>query len=247
MTTYLTTPLQMTEKQDKYIVDLTVQRPNWIATLSGETYETVADVLVNQQLRAEKKVEKFIERKAASKAISALLAIQPTPTVAPTQPQTLKQVATKWINEVAAVADVQPAPTPEPTPVAAKPAPIQRLRQMIDLVPESPHLKFALTNDKGVVEFFSLDTVKSKYQGGKSYRRVCKLIGAPGNWHRGFMSVHQQLDIMRQWLRYGWEQGCKDYATKHGRCSRCDAYLSDPQSIAAKVGKDCAEALGWPW
>lgn len=243
-TTDLTTPLQITHKQDKYIVDLTAQRPNWIVMLKGEHYETVADVLVNQQLRAEKKVEKFIPRKAASSAIGALLTIKPTPTVAttPAQPQTLKEVATKWIDEAATTANAPQASAP-----VAKPAPIERLRQLVLQMPESPHLKFALTNDKGVIEFFSLDTVKSKYPNGKSYRRVCKLLGAPGNWNRAFMSVHQQLDIMRQWLRYGWEQGCKDYATKHGRCARCDAFLSDPQSIAAKVGKDCAEALGWPW
>lgn len=243
-TTDLTTPLQITHKQDKYIVDLTAQRPNWIVMLKGEHYETVADVLVNQQLRAEKKVEKFIPRKAASSAIGALLTIKPTPTVAttPAQPQTLKEVATKWIKEQGTT----PAPAITSEPAKTPPTPTQRLNQLIINLPDSPHLKFALTNALGVVEFFSLDEVKSKY-GKSTYRTVRKLIGAPGNWQRGYLSAHQQLDIMRQMIRYGWEQACKDYATKHGRCFRCDAYLSDARSRAAKVGKHCADILGWPW
>lgn len=250
-------PVNMTFKQHKFIVDLTAKRPNWIVQLTGEVYETVADVLVNEQIVLEAQkgsvnpaISKAISIKAASKAIDALLKIKPSETVAVTvvpdvQPQTLKQVATKWINEAAQPAPL-PIPPPAVTPTVAGPTPLQRMRQLVKLLPDGPHMKFALTNDKGVVEFFSLDEAKFK-SGTGTYRTVRKLLGSPGDWQRGYLSVHQQLDVMRQLLRYGWEQGCKDYAEKHGRCFRCDAHLSDERSRAAKMGKHCAQILGWPW
>jgi hypothetical protein len=249
------TPPVMSAKQHIYIVDLAAKRPNWLLQLSTEIKQTITDVLANEQIiQAALKglphpgVPKAITVSAASKAISALLGVKPSATldVTPGQPQSLKQVATKWINEAAAPTEQKPAPAAAAAAPVTPPTPAQRLRQMIKVLPDGPHMKFALTNDKGVLEFFSLDEVKSKYGTG-TYRSVRKLIGSPGGWQRGYLSVQQQLSIIRQLLAFGWEQACKDYAEKHGRCFRCDAHLSDERSRAAKLGKHCAEILGWPW
>lgn len=244
-------PPQITEKQHAYIVDLAAKRPAWIGILHGDLYETVVDVLLNEQIRLAKKAdptlvtaEKYVSLKRASSTIGALLNIKPSATVlAAPAPKTLKEVATGWIEQ--AEADKPFPATPETKPAVQAPSPIQRLCRLIDTMPNGSHIKFALTSPLGVVEFFSLDEVK-KY-GKVSFRAIRKLTGAPGSWHRGFLSVHQQLAIMQQLIGYGWEQAAKDYADKHGRCARCDAFLSDARSRAAKVGEHCAGEWGWPW
>ena len=244
--TQMITPTKITDKQHNYLVDLAAKRSNWITILKGDLYEIVMDVLLNEQARLEKKLdlsssvtEKFISLKNASAAISKMLTVRPDPIapVAPVTSPTLKEAATKWIEQASAAdAPTQPA----------APTPLERLRRLIAAFPDGKHLKFAVKSDAGVWEFFSLDTVNSKYNEG-TYRTFRKLIGAPGAWQRTPLRVTQQLPIVRRILAVGWEQAAKDYATEHGRCARCDAHLSDERSIAAKVGEHCAGEWGWPW
>lgn len=247
MTMTVMTTQVMTVKQHNYIVDLAAKRPNWLIQLPADRKQTVTDVLVNEQIiqAALKGVPhpqpaKTVTLNDASKAISALLGVKPstqiTPTPTPAAQPNLKEVAVKWFSQPEAA---KPAPANAPTPT-------QRLRQLLANFPDGKHVKFAV-EIKGTWEFFSLDEVKSKYGNGGTYRSMRKLLGAPGGWNRAYMSVIQQLDVVRAILAVGWEKAAKDYATKHGRCARCDAHLSDAKSIAAKVGKDCADVWGWPW
>lgn len=252
-TSTLTTWLDMTSAQRSYIVDLTEQRPTWADALDPELRDLVADTLINHaHVLAEKPhLCKALHRRLASRAISALRGVPKTPKIATVAPvsapaPSLKQVAAKWIAEQAAQASEIVEATPI-VPAPKMPSDLERLRQLIKTFPDGKNVKFALRNALGVWEFFGLDTTKSKYGNGSTYRQFRRLIGAPGAWRRGYLGVAQQLDVVRRILAVGWEQAGKDYATEHGRCFRCDAHLSDARSIAAKVGKDCADALGWAW
>lgn len=122
------------------------------------------------------------------------------------------------------------------------PTPFERLQVLLEVIPKSKSVRFALEID-GTWEFYSIDT---RDKNGHKTRWVNKLLGAPGNWNRKFLPVTDQLRIARL-IAANWQQAAEDYAEKHGRCARCDAHLSDERSRAAKVGWKCAQEWGWAW
>lgn len=224
-TTVLAPQPEITEKQEKYVADLAAQRPTWVTLVTGENFETITDVLANLQVKADAaKIGtapaglKKIIRKHASSAIDALLGVKPSP-LPPTT-----------------------SVSSDPKPTTAQPTPFQRLQVLLHVIPVSKSVRFALEID-GTWQFFSVDTRKKD---GVETRWVNKLLGAPGNWNRKFLPVEEQLKIARL-IATNWEQAAADYATKHGRCARCDAHLSDERSRAAKVGWKCAKEWGWAW
>lgn len=128
------------------------------------------------------------------------------------------------------------------TPDEKAPSPFQRLQVLLESIPKSKSVRFALEID-GVWEFYSID---ERTKNGQKIRWVNKLLGAPGNWNRKFLPIGEQLQIARL-IAADWKQAAEDYAVKHGRCARCDAHLSDERSRAAKVGWKCAKEWGWVW
>lgn len=227
MATQITIP-EITPKQEKFIVDLTTQRPGWINALTGDDFEVVTDTLVNAQIRREAEQGgyapaglKKIVRRAASHAIDSLLKIKPT--VFPAAP---------------AVPTAQPTP-----PTTATPTPLERLQALLEVIPAAQSIRFAVEVD-GVLKFYAVDLRKDA--NGVQRRWVRQLLGAPGNWNRKRLSVVGQLAIARL-IAQDWKAAAHAYATKHGRCSRCDAHLSDERSRVAKAGWKCAKVLGWPW
>lgn len=137
------------------------------------------------------------------------------------------------------------APKPAPTATAdapTQPGPFERLQVLLQVIPKSKSVRFALQTD-GAWRFYAVDL---RNRDGHPVRFVNELLGAPGSWNRKYLSTVEQLRIARL-LAENWVHAAQDYADQHGRCARCDAYLSDARSRAAKVGWKCAKEWGWAW
>jgi len=110
------------------------------------------------------------------------------------------------------------------------------LTQVLATLPLS---KYALPrrSDPTIWDFFEVIERKN------GTRYLNRLLGAPGNWNRSFLTAQLQLTAA-QAVAVNPQAAAFEYANQHGRCSCCDAKLSNPKSIAASMGPVCRKRFG---
>jgi hypothetical protein len=113
----------------------------------------------------------------------------------------------------------------------------------IDLLKKINPGKYALPRKKdGVVDFFEVVERKN----GKRYLNQLVGGGIVGKFNRKNLSPQLQAAAARAILA-DQVSAAKLFAEKTTTCPRCFTALTNPRSLAAKIGPDCAAAWGWSW
>lgn len=98
-----------------------------------------------------------------------------------------------------------------------------------------PISKYALPRKDGSGwDFFEI----TERRNGRRY--VNRLLGAPSDWRREYLTVHLQCAALRA-ISEDPKAAAIAYARQHGRCAVCNSPLSNPASIAQSMGPVCAK------
>lgn len=128
-----------------------------------------------------------------------------------------------------------------PTATKSAPLPVATLVTLRVTLQDVPDGYFALQHKAtGEWGFFEVVTRKN------GVRFVNRLKGAPVKWNRQWVNLDEQAAIARA-LAADWQTAAKAYSTLSTHCTRCNAYLDNPRSRAAKIGPKCAKEWGWVW
>lgn len=137
----------------------------------------------------------------------------------------------KFLLNTPKVADTIEAPADVVT--TTQPSTFNLLRSI-----PAAHYAVPHPTDPFVYTFVEIIERKSKKNPGKTYKIVNQLIGAPGSWHRNelFGDTRRKLIevIAGNPLEYA-----QIYGDVFTACARCDSPLSDPKSIALRMGPKC--------
>lgn len=178
----------------------------------------LVSVTIKRITRAQKyqEVSKIVRRVAASDAIDYLLKTAPK----------------KISDDAPPSVDLKPVAKPH----------VSLWQQLKDTLVDAPAAKYALPCDPADADsdIVFLEVVRRK-NGGVF---VNKLLGAPGDWHRAWLTPAQQLD----WAKRITEDPTKHattYCVKFTRCAACDSPLSNAQSIAEAMGPVCRKKFKW--
>lgn len=107
--------------------------------------------------------------------------------------------------------------------------------ELQDFLKTLPASKYAFKGKNGDWVFVEIREAKK----GSKTRFVNRLIGAPGDWKRKFLSIEDSMKVAQYVNKLGPKQCAIDYAEQHGRCAACDAHLSKKESIEASMGPIC--------
>jgi Family of unknown function (DUF6011) len=126
----------------------------------------------------------------------------------------------------------------KPTAAATKPAAaVSDFTALQRLLRTLPLSKYALPRRYELETWDFFEVVERKKTG---VRFLNRLIGAPGDWRREHLTVALQNAAARA-VAEDPKSSAFEYARQHGRCSCCDAKLSDPKSIAQSMGPVCVK------
>lgn len=111
--------------------------------------------------------------------------------------------------------------------------------QLTQALTTLPLSRYALprVTEPGTWDFFEVVERKN------GVRYVNRLLGAPGDWNREHLTSRLQLHAARH-IAEDPRAAAFEYARQHGRCSCCNAKLSDPKSIATSMGPVCRKRFG---
>lgn len=111
----------------------------------------------------------------------------------------------------------------------------QRINAFTSLIEKLPVSKYALPRKDGSGwDFFEIVVRRN----GRRY--INRLIGAPSDWRREYLTLHLQSAAIRA-ISEDPKAAAVAYAERHGRCAVCDSPLSNPESIMRSMGPVCAK------
>jgi hypothetical protein len=114
--------------------------------------------------------------------------------------------------------------------------PTSDFTELQDILKSLPLSRYALPRVDGTGwDFFEI----SEWKQTKT-RFIQRLLGNPGDWNRAKLSPKLAYAAAKH-IAEAPKDAAVQYAKQHGRCAVCNAFLSDPDSIAQGLGPVCAK------